>query len=209
MTTTPTLAAGTLGAVRALISQLNFAIPAKILLYDATTQQATVKPLIMDGYKGEDGERIVESLPAIAGVPVHFPGGGGARLTFPVGPGDLCMLIFSQKSLDTWLQGDGREVDPQDDRRSHMSDAVAYVGLHTFKGTTPAHATATVIEADDLRLGGSADAKTLATEEDLDNLKTAITNAVPGSADGGLQFKTQLLNALSSWPVGTSKTKAE
>src|SRR5690606_33082216 len=58
-------------------------------------------------------------------------GSGGFRVTFPVDAGDEVLLIFSESALDAWLTYGG-EVDPVDDRRFSLSDAIAIPGLRNF-----------------------------------------------------------------------------
>jgi len=56
--------------------------------------------------------------------------------------------------------------------------------------------------------GGSA--VPLATKADLDALKAAITAWTPSANDGGAALRTKLTSDLfPSWPIGTSKLKAE
>ena len=69
-----------------------------------------------------------ESLPVVPNVPIWFPRGGGAAITWPVKAGDGCMLVFAERSLDEWKSGGGT-VTPDDPRRHGLSDAVALVGL--------------------------------------------------------------------------------
>lgn len=83
-----------------------------------------VKPSL--NRKLKDGS--TESLPVIPNVPVWFPRGGGASITWPVKPGDGCLLVFSERSLDEW-KGGGGEFTPDDPRRNGLSDAIAFVGL--------------------------------------------------------------------------------
>jgi hypothetical protein len=54
-----------------------------------------------------------------------------------VSPGDPCLLIFSDRSLDSWLDRGG-EVDPIDLRRHHLSDAVAILGVRAKPQALPA-----------------------------------------------------------------------
>jgi len=107
------------------------ALPARVESYDPTTQQITAQPLVLEGYVAEEGERATERLPAIAGVPVVFPGAGGFRVTFPIAVGDTVLLVFASSSIDRWLALGG-EVDPADDRRHALSDAIAIPGLRDF-----------------------------------------------------------------------------
>jgi hypothetical protein len=193
-------------AIAAALKYVRVALPGKILEYDRTRLEATVQPLIQERVPTEDGSRAVDRMPAIAHVPVYFVGGGGSRLTFPVKAGDTCEIIFQSSSIDLWLALGG-EVDPLDDHHHHITDAVAYVGLSDFAHARPAHATATVLEGDDVRIGDDT-AALLALKSDLATLKTAISNAVIVANDGGASFKSTLLTALSSWPVGTTKVRA-
>jgi hypothetical protein len=62
---------------------------------------------------------------------VQFPGSGGYRITFPVAVGDTGLIVFSEASLDKWLVSGGT-VDPADDRRHDLTDAVFLPGLRDF-----------------------------------------------------------------------------
>jgi hypothetical protein len=64
-------------------------------------------------------------------VPVIFPRAGEASLTFPVSPGDACLLLFIERSTDLW-KSVGGIVAPNDPRKFDLSDAVAIMGLMPF-----------------------------------------------------------------------------
>lgn len=71
----------------------------------------------------------VEVTPLI-NVPVIFPNGGGFSLTFPVKPGDECLVIFAARCIDFWWQSGG--VQQQGDRRMHdINDGFALVGARS------------------------------------------------------------------------------
>ncbi len=128
-TRTPTLAA-ILNAVKSqTFADLRVSMPARVEKYDDATQLADVQPLLKESYTDEEGERAIARLPVITNVPVVFPGGGGMRITFPVRAGDTVMLVFSDRSIDSWL-AQGGEATPEDERRHHLSDAIAIPGLH-------------------------------------------------------------------------------
>lgn len=127
-----TLADVVKAGLRASLADLRVALPGRIERYDASKQLADVAPLLKDQIEGPDGKVTAVGLPVLTGVPVVFPGGGGFRLTFPVQRGDLVLLVFSDRSLDKWLSGDGREVDPGASHMHSIADAVALPGLHTF-----------------------------------------------------------------------------
>lgn len=122
---TPDLSTVIKDAIKYHLSDVNTAIPARIIAYDASKQEAEVEPLIKRRYK--NGE-VVRRAP-ITGVPVVFPAAGGGTITFPVQSGDTVLLIFAQRSIDRWVRGDGGPVDPADNRRHDISDAMAIPGL--------------------------------------------------------------------------------
>lgn len=123
----------------AILYQLNnthTSLPGSILSYDFATQKATVQPTIN---KQLTNGQIVK-LPVLENVPVIFPASGGASLTMPVLPGDTCLLIFCERSIDDWItEGGDTEgvITPSDPRKFDMSDAVCIVGLKPFSGTFP------------------------------------------------------------------------
>lgn len=135
-------------AVAGGLTAIRVALPGRVESYDAGQQLAAVQPLLKERRIGEDGAEEAVSLPVLPSVPVIFPGGGGFRVTFPVAKGDTVLLVFTDRSLDLWLE-QGGEVDPIDLRRHHLSDAVAIPILHPKKGAwTGAAADAVTIGQD-------------------------------------------------------------
>ncbi|MNS65687.1 hypothetical protein D3C72_988630 [compost metagenome] len=171
------------------LAEIHTALPGKIEKYDAATGKADVKPVHLRFYEGEDGEEMEVAYPVITNVPVMFPRGGGAFVSLPLKQGDPVWLIFAQRSLDAYLETDGKQdVDPGDARRHHLSDAVCYPGGGTWRNAIPnAHADDLVIGLEDggaeihvtpsgevwmkldaLRIGGAAAGRALAIAETVD-----------------------------------------
>lgn len=121
----PTLADLLRLATARQLLDVHVSMPGRIESYDASKQEASVQPLLMVNLA--DGS--AASLPVINHVPVIWPRGGGAILSFPLEAGDTVLLVFSERSLDEWLQ-QGGELAPSDPRAHDLSDAVAIPGLY-------------------------------------------------------------------------------
>lgn len=119
------------------------AMPARVVKYDADKQRVDCQVLVQQVFYDEEDERQVESVAQIPAVPVVFPGGKKFRITFPISDGKLQikgstvpattgLLVWCERSIDKWLSGDGREVDPEFDHQDGLADAVFYPGLNPF-----------------------------------------------------------------------------
>lgn len=128
----PTYAQVIRSAIARGLAELRVAMPGRIETYDATTQKASVLPLLKDAVRNADGGIDIDPFPVIPGVPVLFSGGGGFRTTYPVRRGDTCLIIFSDKSMDLWKSAGGGPIDPVNTRAHELADAVCIVGLHSF-----------------------------------------------------------------------------
>jgi hypothetical protein len=127
----PSLSALLRTRMNGALEDVHTAMPVRVETYDASLQRVSVQPVLKRAFTDEEGERQVERLPVITGVPVQFPSGGGYRLTFPIANGDTGLLIFCEASLDVWLS-QGGEVDPLDDRRFDLSDGIFIPGVRSF-----------------------------------------------------------------------------
>ena len=113
------------------LSELNTCLPGRIEKYDYKTQKADIKPLIKKKYKSGT----VEPLPVIVNVPVIFPRTADTMIHFPLNRGDGVIIMFAQRSIDTWLSKGG-DSEPGDPRKMDLSDAIAIPGLYDFKAPT-------------------------------------------------------------------------
>lgn len=123
---------------------LNTCLPGTVTSYDAASQRASVQPMIR--LTQPDGRE--EQMPVLNAVPVIWPRSGGAHMTMPVKPGDGCLLVFSQRSLDEY-KSTGQNNLVQDPRMFDMTDAVAFMGFVSFSGGGGSS------DAIEIKLGGS------------------------------------------------------
>lgn len=95
------------------------ALPGRVKSFDAASSTATVQPFPSIFLAGEP---LV--IPEIADVPVSYPQGGGASITYPLAAGDVVLLLFSTLPLGRYRE-EGADGDPVDTRRFDLSDAWA------------------------------------------------------------------------------------
>ncbi|EFC2021206.1 translation initiation factor IF-2 [Escherichia coli] len=107
--------------------QIKVAMPGIIQSFDPDSVTAVVQPGIRCVQRNNDGIVSTSEYPQLVDVPVVFPRGGGCTLTFPVKPGDECLLVFSDRCIDFWWQNGGVQ-EPVDPRQHDLSDAFAIVG---------------------------------------------------------------------------------
>ena len=129
--------------------EYNIIKPGRIVSFDHPTQLATVRicaeRVIANSY---DDDQLVDRG-VIQDVVVHTVGGGEYLMTFPIEPGDTCLLLFSQVGYDHWMHEDkdtagqvaGRSA-PHLKRRFNQADCLAIVGFNTQPRAFPQfHAT--------------------------------------------------------------------
>ncbi|MCW6540459.1 Gp138 family membrane-puncturing spike protein [Yersinia ruckeri] len=103
-------------------SQLRVSMPGIVQSFDADSVTCDIQI----GIKGESGGEST-NLSVLTNVPVVFPRGGGVTMTFPIKPGDECLLVFGDRCIDFWHQsGDIQET--VDERQHDLSDAFAIIG---------------------------------------------------------------------------------
>lgn len=118
--------------IAAQLFEVHVALPASIEKYDAAKQKIDAKPLLKRNVVLSDGSELLEELPVITDVPVVFPRGGGFFISLPLAVGDHVLLVFNERSIDKFTQGDGSDTDPTDVRMHDLSDAVAIPGFYPF-----------------------------------------------------------------------------
>lgn len=113
-------------------------LPGRVLAFNAAAATVAVQPfpaIYQDG--------VAVDLPALSSVPVGYPSGGGASLTYPLQAGDVVLLVFASAALGRYRQ-EGAEGDPAEDRRFDLTDAWA---LPLAAGSGPAATAGRVVLA--------------------------------------------------------------
>lgn len=118
-------------------AMLRCAMPGTVSSFNPSTQRATVVPGVkMKIVQGNEVSYV--DLPEIHNVPVVTPYGfaGSVLLTHPINSGDPCLLVFSDRPIDNFLQT-GRSENPGSTvghetttaRAHHLSDAICIPGI--------------------------------------------------------------------------------
>lgn len=136
-------------AMDGLLSQVWTSLPGYIVSYDATSNTATVQLGVQGQIAGPDQTPKSVNYPVLSGVPVIFPRGGGATLTFPIAAGDECWVSFACRAIGGWKQSGGIQP-PNDSRRHDLSDAVCHIGPMSQANRIASISTSTVqLRSDD------------------------------------------------------------
>ncbi|MDD2056621.1 hypothetical protein NPS58_04060 [Pseudomonas putida] len=105
-------------------------MPGIIQSFDPGAMTCTVQPAIQAYVRDESGNLTSTNLPLLLDCPVQFPAGGGCTLTFPVAPGDECLVVFASRCIDSWWQSGG--IQNQAELRMHdLSDGFALLGFRS------------------------------------------------------------------------------
>jgi len=114
-------------ALDATVAGLWTALPGIVQSFNASAVTAKIQPAIQGVVIQPDGTRKAVNLPLLLDVPVVFPRGGGATLTFPVKGGDECLVVFASRCIDAWWQSGGIQL-PMEMRKHDLSDGFALIG---------------------------------------------------------------------------------
>jgi hypothetical protein len=110
-------------AIRAVVeastSEWQSCLPGRVEAFDEGEGTCTVQPLV----KRKGKASAATSRPVLTGVPVLWPGGGGAEIRWTLAAGDAVLLLFASADTSAWRQS-GEEADPASARRFSLSDAV-------------------------------------------------------------------------------------
>lgn len=118
------------------LTDLHTALPAIVVSFDPDERTVTAQPTIQRIFTDGAGMTGAVNLPPCVDVPVIFLGGGGYDITYPINEGDECLLIFSERCIDSWFVS-GVPSPPDDYRKHDLSDAFALVGVRSLANKKP------------------------------------------------------------------------
>lgn len=114
-------------AINSRMTMVWTALPGIIQKFDSGALTCDVQPAIKGRITKENNEIELVNLPLLLDCPVVFPHAGGCTLTFPIQPGDECLVVFSSRGIDHWWQLGG--VQPPPESRMHdLSDGFVIPG---------------------------------------------------------------------------------
>ena len=122
-------------AIEANAAELRVGMPGIIQSFDEDTQLASVQPCLSDTVI-QDGVRTDYELPVINNVNVIFYGSLRHVITCGIDPGTECWLEFADRSMDGWRIS-GNTAAPQALYYHNLTDAVAHVGLRSYRHKLP------------------------------------------------------------------------
>lgn len=106
------------------LMSVNTVMPGKVIKYE--NGFCSVQPIFKSVYQDFESNEIVKDKDIIENVPVLHGRGGGFIIDIPLKPDDLVILLFSQRSIDNYLETDGKStIDPKDSRIFDLSDCYA------------------------------------------------------------------------------------
>jgi hypothetical protein len=134
------------------IGGIHTALPGTVESFDPATGLAVILPA--GKIKTNAGKMI--AYPKLSAVPVVFPQAGGATVTFPIKPGDGCLLIIAEQALDYWRTG----AESSTELKFDLTNAIAIPGLLTKVNSVVSEATAKdalIIDKEGVRISITAD----------------------------------------------------
>ena len=85
-----------------MLGNLRTATPGIVKEVDLSKQTVTVQLAIQGKIVDQTGTEKWVNMPLITDVPIVWPRAGGFALTFPVAPGDECLVVFGERCIDSW-----------------------------------------------------------------------------------------------------------
>jgi len=118
-------------AIDSALKELHTCLPAVVTDFDESTQLIECQPTIKRKLAGE-----LVNLPLLVGVPYRCFKSTTFSITIPIEVGDHVMVLFAERSIDTWLTEGGIQ-NPFDIRKHTLSDAFAIPMMYHQKDLIP------------------------------------------------------------------------
>ena len=100
---------------------MRVACPGIIQSYDPDEMTVSVQPAIREHVVMDWNKVSTIEIPLLIHVPVVFPRAGDFIITFPIKPGDECLVVFGDRAMDAWWQSGGIQ-NPIEGRVHDLSD---------------------------------------------------------------------------------------
>jgi hypothetical protein len=166
-----------------------------IISYDPSKNTASVQIQM----KRELPNNSIVDYPPLQDCPVMFLSGGTSYLSFPILPGDSCVILFNDRDIDTWWATGSSNVPPS--ARAHsLSDAIILVGVRNQSNKQTLLPTTVDLN------GGE---KRIAIRNDYDNLKSILDTLLSVISDQLIVwFTSQLLPAIEGITINLTGPQA-
>lgn len=177
-------------ASKSALNDAHTMVVATVKSYDVNNVCADLTPVCMVGRRNPDNWDIeFVRAPELPDVPVAFP----ARLTWPVRTGDPGIVVFSERSMEEYLDTGATGAEPGDLRRFDWSDGVFYPCF--LRGESDADPSSTVLStaAGNLKIRSSPSALTR---------PVALDPPV-------VQYLTTQINNISTWAAQVTAWSAQ
>lgn len=114
-----------------ILASINCSQVGEIVSFDPAKQTAQVQLKIMRLFvdrTSTPAKYVPKTYPLLVDCPVFIPAGGSGRLTFPIQPGDPCLVVFNDRDIDNWYET-GTTLPPNSPRLHDLSDGFVLVGF--------------------------------------------------------------------------------
>lgn len=102
-----------------------------IVNFYPATQTADISINLLKIIINDPSPNVVIPYPNLISCPVVILSGGGGALTFPIVPGDTCLVMFNDRDMDAWF-ATGQTAVPNTNRIHDLSDGIALVGINSL-----------------------------------------------------------------------------
>lgn len=170
---------------------------AQVISYNPTKRTIEAQPLIKDLLLDENDEVQATTLPLLRDVPVIYPSAGIFEITFPITPGDECLILISKQCIDNWFIH-GNLQPPFELRSFDLSDGFAL--LRPF--SQPALAGKTIPSSNEFQIRTS-DGQTVISisPTNIVKIKTPMSHVEINGTNGNITVQGTAVDVTGSTSV--------